>query len=177
MKPSSFGKIVADYRLKTVFDISVSLYKQGYNDVTMVVGSDRIKEFEMLLNKYNGVKARHGYYKFEEIQIVSAGERDPDADDLSGMSASKLRALAEVGDFKAFAQGVPSKNKKDIESLYKARKNWYGYQRRTLYHGISEKTLITEGVYDQGIFKAVFLSGGPGSGKSAVVNSTITQSY
>ena len=90
MFPKYARNIILDAKLKTVFDISVSLYKQGYNDVTMVVGSDRIKEFEMLLNKYNGVKARHGYYKFEEIQIVSAGERDPDADDLSGMSLSLI---------------------------------------------------------------------------------------
>ena len=60
----------------------------------MVVGSDRVKEFENLLKKYNGVKARHGFYKFEEINILSAGERDtPDADDVTGMSASKMRDL------------------------------------------------------------------------------------
>ena len=164
-----FGKIVADVQARTVFDICNELQRQNFTRVKMVVGSDRIKEFEMLLNKYNGVKARHGYYKFEEIQIVSAGERDPDADDLSGMSASKLRALAEVGDFKAFAQGVPSKNKKDIESLYKDIRKGMGIVESHLPDYMIED-LITEGVYDQGIFKAVFLSGGPGSGKSAVVN-------
>jgi predicted kinase len=134
----------------------------------MVVGSDRVKEFEMLLKKYNGVKARHGYYKFDEIQIVSAGERDPDADDVSGMSASKLRALAEQGDFEAFSKGVPTRNKKDIENLYKDIRKGMGIVESKLPEYMIED-LIDEGVYDPGTFKAVFLMGGPGSGKSTVV--------
>ena len=84
----------------------------------MVVGSDRVKEFEMLLTKYNGVKARHGYYNFKNINIVSAGERDPDADDVSGMSASKMRQYAEDGDFDNFKEGVPSKGKNLAQKLY-----------------------------------------------------------
>ena len=163
-----FGKIVADVQARTVFEIANELHRQNFKRVKMVVGSDRIKEFEMLLKKYNGVKARHGYYKFDDIQIVSAGERDPDADDLSGMSASKLRALAEVGDFKAFAQGVPSRNKKDVEQLYKDIRKGMGIVESTLPDYMIED-LINEGVYDQGTFKAVFFSGGPGSGKSTVV--------
>ncbi len=56
----------------------------------MVAGSDRVKEFDVLLNKYNGVKARHGFYEFKDkIQVISAGERDPDAEGVTGMSASK----------------------------------------------------------------------------------------
>ena len=163
-----FGKIVADVQARTVFEIANELHRQNFKRVKMVVGSDRIKEFEMLLKKYNGVKARHGYYKFDDIQIVSAGERDPDADDVSGMSASKLRALAEVGDFKAFAQGVPSRNKKDVEHLYKDIRKGMGIVESTLPDYMIED-LINEGVYDQGTFKAVFFSGGPGSGKSTVV--------
>jgi predicted kinase len=163
-----FGKIVADVQARTVFEIANELHRQNFKRVKMVVGSDRIKEFEMLLKKYNGVKARHGYYKFDDIQIVSAGERDPDADDLSGMSASKLRALAEVGDFKAFAQGVPSRNKKDVEQLYKDIRKGMGIVESTLPDYMIED-LINEGVYDQGTFKAVFFRGGPGSGKSTVV--------
>ena len=164
-----FGKIIVDTAARTVFDIAVELERQGYNRIKMVVGSDRVREFDMLLKKYNGVKARHGFYKFDEIEIVSAGERDPDADDLSGMSASKLRALAEIGDFKAFAQGVPSTNKKDVEGLYKDIRKGMGIVESHLPDYMIED-LITEGVYDQGIFKAVFLMGGPGSGKSTVVD-------
>ena len=72
----------------------------------MVVGSDRIREFDTLLKKYNSVKGRHGFYKFNNIEIVSAGERDADADDVSGMSASKMRAFADKGDLDSFKQGV-----------------------------------------------------------------------
>jgi shikimate kinase len=107
MFPKYARNIILDAKLKTVFDISVSLYKQGYNDVTMVIGSDRIKEFKTLLLKYNGTKARHGFYEFDNISFESAGERDPDSDDVSGMSASKMRAAAVSGDFQAFADGLP----------------------------------------------------------------------
>ena len=134
----------------------------------MVVGSDRVREFDTLLNKYNGVKARHGFYKFDEINIVSAGERDPDADDVSGMSASKLRGYAEAGDFDNFKQGVPTKNKGLVQKLYNDIRKGMGIAESILPHYMVED-LIDEGVYDPGTFKAVFLMGGPGSGKSTVV--------
>jgi len=90
-----------------VLDIATMLYKKGYTDLTMVAGSDRIKEFENILKKYNGVSSRHGMYKFNNIKVVSAGERDPDAEGASGMSASKMRAAAAKGDIKSFERGLP----------------------------------------------------------------------
>jgi len=164
-----FGKIVVDANVRTVFEIANELQKRNYTHVNMVVGSDRVNEFKNLLHKYNGVKARHGYYKFDEINILSAGERDPDADDVSGMSASKMRMFAEKGDFASFAEGVPSRNKRDAEALYKDVRKGMGIIESYLPDYIIED-LITEGVYDPGIFKAVFLMGGPGSGKSTVVD-------
>ena len=164
-----FGRIIVDSQTRTVFEIAVELHNQKYNKIKMVVGSDRIREFEMLLKKYNGVKARHGYYKFDDILVVSAGERDPDADDTSGMSASKLRGLAQDGRYDEFAEGVPTRNKKDKELLYKAVRKGLGIAEGTLPTYMYED-LITEGVYDPGTFKAVFFSGGPGSGKSTVVD-------
>jgi hypothetical protein len=91
-----------------VLDIATDLYNKGYSDVIMVVGSDRVREFENILNKYNNIKSRHGYYNFDNIKVVSAGERDPDAEGAVGMSASKMRAAAEKGDEKTFSKGVPS---------------------------------------------------------------------
>ena len=106
--PKYGRNIVYDKKIKNSLDALVYLYKQGYTKVTMVVGADRIPDFKKLLNKYNGEKSRHGYYDFEDgISIVSAGERDPDSDDVSGMSASKMRAVAQSGDFKSFAKGLP----------------------------------------------------------------------
>jgi len=90
-----------------VLDIATMLYKKGYTDVTMVAGSDRVREFENILKKYNGVKSRHGLYDFENIKVVSAGERDPDAEGATGMSASKMRAAAAKGDLKSFEKGLP----------------------------------------------------------------------
>src|SRR6056300_789374 len=72
-----------------VLDLATNLYKKGYSDVTMVVGSDRVREFDTILKKYNDVKSRHGYYNFKKINVASAGDRDPDAEGVSGMSASK----------------------------------------------------------------------------------------
>jgi predicted kinase len=135
----------------------------------MVVGSDRIREFDTLLKKYNSVKGRHGFYNFNSIQVISAGERDADADDVSGMSASKMRAAAEKGDFDSFKNGVPTRNNREIEQLYKDVRKGMGIAEGTLPQYMQED-LITEGVYDPGIFKAVFLMGGPGSGKSTVVD-------
>jgi len=91
-----------------VLDIATLLYKKGYSDVTMVAGSDRVREFETILKKYNGISSRHGMYDFESIKVVSAGERDPDAEGASGMSASKMRAAAAKGDLNNFKKGLPS---------------------------------------------------------------------
>ena len=109
MFPKHARSIMADGDVRHVMDIAVKLYDQGYTAVNMVAGSDRVKEFEVLLNKYNGVKARHGFYEFKDgVKIISAGERDPDADGVTGMSASKMRAAAAEGDAVSFAKGVPS---------------------------------------------------------------------
>ena len=165
-----FGKKVKvpDVTARTVFEIANALYSQGYRSIYMVAGSDRIREFDALLKKYNGTKARHGFYKFDEIQIVSAGERAPDADDVSGMSASKMRAAAEQGDFDSFKQGVA--NKQFADKLYKDVRKGMGINEDTHLPLYMQEDLIQEGVYDPGIFKAVFLMGGPGSGKSTVVD-------
>ncbi len=107
MFPKHARNIMMSPKIKTVFDIATELQKDGYNKVTMVVGGDRVKEFDSLLKKYNGVKGRHGFYDFSTIDVVSAGERDPDAQDVTGMSASKMRQAAMDGDFKSFQGGLP----------------------------------------------------------------------
>ena len=77
-----------------------------YDKLVMVAGSDRVDEFTSLLNSYNGIKSKHGFYEFKKIEVFSAGERDPDADGASGMSASKMRKAATQGDFKGFQLGA-----------------------------------------------------------------------
>jgi hypothetical protein len=108
-----FGRnVMLDKKVRTVFDIAVILFDQGFNRITMVVGSDRVTEFKTLLDKYNGEKARHGFYNFEKIMVVSAGERDPDAEGVEGMSASKQRENAKNNDF---AVGWDSKKQLHLE--------------------------------------------------------------
>jgi nicotinamide mononucleotide adenylyltransferase len=110
MFPKHARQVMADKDVRNVLDIAVKLYDQGFTKVQMVAGSDRVKEFEVLLNKYNGEKSRHGFYEFQGmIKVLSAGERDPDAEGVSGMSASKMRQAAVDGKLQIFAKGVPAR--------------------------------------------------------------------
>ena len=93
--------------------------EKRFDSVNMVVGSDRVSEFESLLNKYNGKE-----YDFDSITITSAGERDPDEEGVSGMSASKMRKAAADDDFESFKDGLPSLLKRDAKKVYdNIRKN------------------------------------------------------
>jgi len=100
---AAFGAIVRKSNSKNVIQILKDLEREGFTHVTMFAGSDRVPEFTKLLNNYNGKE-----YTFEKITVKSAGERDPDADDVSGMSASKMRALAVDNQDAAFMRGAPN---------------------------------------------------------------------
>ena len=145
MYPRHARSIVLDKNVRMVFDILTKLYDQGYNRVNMVVGSDRVKEFEVLTNKYNNTKGRHGFYNFEGgVNIVSAGERDPDADDVSGMSASKMRAAAEANDFALFSKGLPKGFKEGQALFNEVRKGMglkesYNYREHVEFSPVSEE--------------------------------------
>ena len=89
---------------KQIFQIAKELQNEGYTHVYMVVGSDRVAEFNGLLKKYNG----KGDYDFKSIKVISAGQRDPDAKGVAGMSGTKLRNLAKDGDMKTFMSGLAS---------------------------------------------------------------------
>ena len=115
MFPKHSEKIVNDPANRTIFDVLKKAHNDGYAGVRVVGGADRQKEFDKLVNTYNGK-----LYKFDNIEVVSAGDRDPDADDVTGMSASKQRKAAAEGDLKSFMKGIPSSmEKKAAEELYK----------------------------------------------------------
>ena len=120
---------------RTVFDVVVDLYNQGYRSIKMVAGSDRLREFQSLLTKYNNVKGRHGFYNFTDIEVVSAGERDPDSDDISGMSASKMRAMAFDSDEKGFTSALP-RTFRQGKQLYKSVRKGMGLSEE--FHHIPE---------------------------------------
>ena len=118
MFPTHARKISRD-KMTTALDVMTQLYKEKHTDVIMIVGSDRVREFDSLLKKYNGVKSTHGRYKFKSIRVISAGERDPDAEGVSGMSASKMRKAAQANKYSTFKQGLPTKYKGG-KDLFKA---------------------------------------------------------
>ena len=81
MFPKHSEKIVNDPANRTIFDVLKKAHNDGYSGVRVVGGADRQKEFDKLVNTYNGK-----LYKFDKVEVVSAGDRDPDADDVTGMS-------------------------------------------------------------------------------------------
>ena len=102
MFPDHEESIVNDESVKTIFDALKLADNEGYSNIKIVVGSDRVAEFDNLAQKYNG-----DLYDFEEIETISAGQRDDEAEDVSGMSASKLRKAAAENDFESFRKGIP----------------------------------------------------------------------
>ena len=122
MFPKYKGNVIVS-KSRTALEAAVELHKKGHRSIVMVVGSDRVTEFNTLLNNYNGVDSKHGFYGFDDIKVVSAGERDPDSEGVSGMSASKMRAAAADGNFDLFKTGVPSTFKDSLKLYNDVRKN------------------------------------------------------
>ncbi len=115
MFPKHKSKIVNDESNRTIFDVLKKAHTDGYAGVRIVGGADRVGEFEKLANNYNGK-----LYQFDNLEVMSAGERDPDSDDVTGMSASKQRKAAAENDLETFMKGVPkSLSQKDAEQLFK----------------------------------------------------------
>jgi predicted kinase len=144
----------------TILHHAADLHKKGVSHLHVVVGSDRVKEMHHLLHKYNGVEAGHGKYHFKKIQVHSAGHRDPDAEGSEGMSGTKMRQHASTGNHKEFRKGVPShvSDKHSKELMQDTRKGM----------GLHEDT-------SRGHFKAIFVTGGPGSGKDIIIREAIAE--
>jgi len=154
----------------TFLSHAAELHKQGVTHLHMVAGSDRVPEYKKKLAQYNG-PGEGKLYNFKKITVHSAGERDPDAEGTSGMSASKMRGHAAAGNFKEFKKGVPA----HVPEHH--AKEMYNDVRKGMKtnESINEEFeyLLFEGVHDKAIFKAVFLAGGPGSGKDYVLDNTL----
>ena len=116
MFPDFGERIINDPYMRTIFDVLVAANQEGYQNVNIVVGSDRQAEFENLAQKYNG-----DLYTFDLIRVVSAGVRDADADGVEGMSASKMRKAVIDDDFAAFRRGTPKTlDDGDTQALFDA---------------------------------------------------------
>ena len=116
--------VTVDRKINTAFVALQKMSDQGYTDVTMVVGADRVSEFKKQISKYIGPDKD---FKFTNFEVVSAGERDPDAEGVQGMSASKMRAAAEEGNLDAFRLGIPTHvSDRDIKGLFNAIRRGMG---------------------------------------------------
>ena len=117
-------EIVNEKDMKTIFDVLMTAQEEGYKEVTIVVGSDRLGEFKNLATKYNG-----DLYDFESIAVVPGGTRDSDAEGVEGMSASKIRKAVKDDDRKAFERGVPSSlEDEEINNLWNELKRSMGLE-------------------------------------------------
>ena len=108
MFPQHADNILNDTNNRTIFDVLNAANNDGYANVKIVGGADRIKEFTKLANNYNGK-----LYDFDKVDVISSGERDPDAEGVEGLSASRMRLAASENDFKAFSKGLPKDLDKD----------------------------------------------------------------
>ena len=107
-------RIDNDVNTKTIFDVLKKAHNDGYTNVRIVGGANRVKEFDKLANNYNG-----NIYQFDNIETISAGDTDPDSDGLEGLSSSRMRLAAAEGDFKTFKAGMPPEMKpKDVRAIF-----------------------------------------------------------
>ena len=102
MFPNFEEQIQNDAEMRSIFNVLVTAAEEGYTGINIVVGADRLGEFENLATKYNG-----DLYNFKEIKTVSAGPRDDDAEGVEGVSSSKQRKAVMDDDYDAFKRGLP----------------------------------------------------------------------
>jgi hypothetical protein len=131
--------------VKTPIDALKHLHKHGYTHVTIHVGEDRHADMHNLVHKYNGKD-----YHFKHLEVKSAGHRDPDAEGTEGVSGTKMREAATKKDFKTFSKGTHPKHAKEM------------------YHAVRKGMKLEN-------FQAVFLVGGPGSGKDFVLREALKE--
>lgn len=138
---------------------AAELHKKGVTHLHMVAGSDRVKEYKEKLHKYNGTH-KGALYNFKKITVHSAGHRDPDAEGAEGMSGTKMREHAKNKDIHSFKKGVPGhvSDKHAKELMHDTRKGM----------GLHEDV-------NRGRFKAIFVTGGPGSGKDIIIREAIAE--
>ena len=102
MFPQHSERIMNDPGNRSIFDVLKRAHNDGYANVRIVAGQDRVKEFDKLSQSYNGA-----LYQFDGLEVISSGDRDPDSDGVEGLSSSRMRLAAMEGDFKTFRSGLP----------------------------------------------------------------------
>jgi len=129
----SFYKIPisTDPSLNTIMSVMKHLETKGYEKVVLVAGSDRVREFETQILPYNNTADQSGNVNFniKEVSVEEGGFRDEEANDASGMSASKMREAAAQDDFESFKQGVP--NQKLAKQMFDDVREGLGFNHQT----------------------------------------------
>ena len=108
------GRIQNDVNTRTIFDVLKKAHADGYENVRIVGGADRVGEFSKLANNYNGT-----LYQFNNVEVISAGDRDPDAEGVEGLSASRLRLAAAENDYRTFRSAMPDTMRpREVKDLF-----------------------------------------------------------
>jgi len=142
-----FGKSVTvptDSSVITVFDALNKFQDQGATKVILVIGGDRVEEMKKMVTPYtNGSKPPDKSYSFK-FSVESAGERDPDAEGVVGMSASKMREAVTTGNFEAFKKGIPTTaNEGAAKEMWNDLKKYMGI-KEDVEEGYQEPTFVGE---------------------------------
>jgi len=142
-----FNITIADDSIRTLPDLFISLATAKKNDILLIAGSDRVPDFRELIERYNNAQPP-GYQVNADVKSV--GDRDPDADDIEGMSATKLRFFAALEDFDSFSTGVDTDNRDLAWDLYQAvlNKMEIPEEFRTVGRAKKKDASLEEGVSD-----------------------------
>ena len=124
LKEHNINAEMIDSEAKTIIDVVVDIASKGYNNLIFVGGSDRLDDMVSLIRKYNDKPNAEGNsYHFDSIEGVSAGERDPDSDNVEGISGTKLRQMAIDGDFEGFKNNLAFSDEPTIKEVMKLIQN------------------------------------------------------
>lgn len=156
MFPKHARQIIKDPSITTVMNIATKLYEDGFANIVMAVDGPRSREFDILLNKYNGVQAKHGFYNFKSIKFINVGERNDASADIDGVSATKQRNAAANNDFTLFAQGLPKNvSNKDARDLFNAVRRGMGLKEEKTFKNhvqLEPVSAIREAYVKDGLF-------------------------
>lgn len=114
MFPRHARSIVMDSH-NSIQAVLSELYDQGYNTVNIVVEENAVVGTEKVLEKFNGVKTRHGFYNFPNgINVISAGTID--------VPTSSINESVTENDYQQFCKLLPQSFKESKELFNDIRK-------------------------------------------------------
>ncbi|NBP00469.1 MAG: hypothetical protein EBU90_10160 [Proteobacteria bacterium] len=147
----------------TIMHHAADAHAKGYTHLHVIAGADRVDEYKRLLHHYNGKTHdeagrpfKHGSYNFKKITVSSSGERK------KGISGTDMRNHAQNNDYKSFKSNLSSHMQKNDKHA------------KELFHDVRKGMGLHEDV-NRGMFKAIFITGGPGSGKDIVIREGVAE--